>query len=137
MIHRNKNGLLNNVYRRKSKFRDGCQLSGHSHGFLSKLETFKSIGSSLWISMAHKTPSYDAKMLLKDVFDKLALVKFQINNNFTQNIDETHSKQPKIHKEIQSSLWILKISRKKSRTTNLETFANPNVCDFQKKFKNL
>jgi hypothetical protein len=40
--------------------------------------------------------------------------KFKISNNFKQNIDETHSKQPKIHMEIHTSQWILKIARKKS-----------------------
>jgi hypothetical protein len=48
------------------------------------------------------------KMLLKVVFDKAVFVKFKIVNNFKQNIDETYSKQPKIH----ASPWILKISRK-------------------------
>jgi hypothetical protein len=45
-------------------------------------------------------------MLLKVVFDKTALVKFKINNNFKQNIDETYSKQPKIHRKIHTSLRI-------------------------------
>jgi hypothetical protein len=40
----------------------------------------------------HKTPSYDTKMLLKAVIEKTAFVKFKINKNFKQNIDETHSK---------------------------------------------
>ncbi len=39
-------------------------------------------------------------MLLKVVFDKTSLGKFKISNNFTKNIDETHSKQPKIHRKI-------------------------------------
>ncbi len=34
-------------------------------------------------------------MLLKAIFDKTALLKFKICNNFKQNIDGTHSKQPK------------------------------------------
>ncbi len=65
-----------------------CQLSSHSHGFLIKLQIFKSIGPSLWISLggggigsAHKTPSCDTKKLGKDVFDKTVFVKFQISNN--------------------------------------------------------
>jgi hypothetical protein len=37
--------------------------------------------------LAHKTPSYDTKMLLKVVFDKTAVVKLKIRNNFRQNID--------------------------------------------------
>ena len=75
-----------------------CQLSSHSCGFLSGL-------------LAHKTPSYDTKMLLKVVFDKTVLVKFTISNSFKQNIDEKHSKQPKIHRKTHTSLslWILKI----------------------------
>jgi hypothetical protein len=48
-------------------------------------------------------------MLLKVFFDKTAVVKFRISNNYKQNIDETHAKQPKIHRKIQTSLWILKI----------------------------
>jgi hypothetical protein len=48
------------------------------------------------------------------VFDKIAFVNFKISNNFKQKIDETHSKQPKIHRKIHSSPWISKISRKKS-----------------------
>jgi hypothetical protein len=38
--------------------------------------------------LAHKTPSYDTKMLLKVVFDKTVLVKFKSSNSFKQNIDE-------------------------------------------------
>jgi hypothetical protein len=41
------------------------------------------------------------------VFDKTAFVKFNVSNNFKQNIDETHSKQLKIHWKIHTSLWIL------------------------------
>jgi hypothetical protein len=43
----------------------------------------------------------------------LSKLKIKISNNFKQNTDgtdETHSKQLKIH----TSLWIFKISRKKS-----------------------
>jgi hypothetical protein len=40
--------------------------------------------------LAHKTPSYDTKMLLKVVFDKTAFAKFKISNNFKQIVDETH-----------------------------------------------
>ncbi len=53
-----------------------------SHGFLSRLQIFKSIGPSLWISLAHKTPFYDTKMLLKVIFDKTAFVKVKISNYF-------------------------------------------------------
>jgi hypothetical protein len=71
----------------------------------------------------HKAPSYDTKKLQKIVFDKTAFVKFKINNNFEQKIDETHSKQPKIHRKIKTSLWILKVTRKNLPTKSLETFA--------------
>jgi hypothetical protein len=57
---------------------------------------------------------------------KTAFVKFKISNNFKQNIDKTHSKQPKIHKKIHTNLWILKISGKKS--------ANQKSRDFCKMF---
>ncbi len=73
-----------------------CQLSSYSRGFLSGLQIFKSIGPRLWISLVHKTPSYDTK-------GKTAFVKFQI---LDQNIDETHSKQQKF--------YIIKKSLKKS-----------------------
>jgi hypothetical protein len=39
-----------------------CQLSSHSHGFLSSLKIFKSAGSSLEISLLHKTPSMIQKL---------------------------------------------------------------------------
>jgi len=48
-------------------------------------------------------------MHLKVVFDKTEIVKFRICINFKHSIDETNSKQPKIH----TSQWILKFSRKK------------------------
>ncbi len=50
------------------------------------------------VSLAHKTPSYDTKMLLKVVFDKTAFVKFNISNNFKQNIDEALLKKTKIYR---------------------------------------
>jgi hypothetical protein len=65
-----------------------CQLSSHSHGFLSRLQIFTFIGPSLWISVAHKTPSYDTKMLLKVVIDKTAFLsnlRLVISYNFKQN----------------------------------------------------
>ncbi len=52
-------------------------------------------------------------MLLKVDFEKTVFEKFTISDNFKRNIDETHSKQPKIHGQIHTSLWILNISRKK------------------------
>ncbi len=60
------------------------------------------------------------------IFDKTAFFKFKISNNFKQNIDETDLKQPKIHRKIHTSPWILKISRKKS--------ANQKARDFSKIF---
>jgi hypothetical protein len=54
-------------------------------------------------------------MLLKVIFDKIAFVKFEICNNFKQNIDETDFKNNQtVYRKIRTSLWILKISRKKS-----------------------
>jgi hypothetical protein len=44
----------------------------------------------------------------KVVFDKTAFVKFKISNNFKQNIDETHSKQPKIRRKIHTNLKVSK-----------------------------
>ncbi len=49
-------------------------------------------------------------MLPKVVFDKAAFVKFQISNNFKQNIDEINSKPANIYRKIHTSVWILKIS---------------------------
>jgi hypothetical protein len=57
--------------------------------------------------------------------------KLKIINKLKQNIDETHSKQPKTRQKIQTSLWILKTSRKKSANQKLSKLL-PNVCIFQK-----
>ncbi len=73
--------------------------------------------------MAHKTPYYNTKMLLKVVFDKTAFIKFKICNNLNKTIDETLSKQLKLHRKIYTSLWIEKISRKKSANQSFDTFA--------------
>jgi hypothetical protein len=54
-------------------------------------------------------------------------VKYKNGNNFKQNIDETHSEQPKIHRKIHNSLWRLKIQEPKV------SIRLPNVCDFQNK----
>jgi hypothetical protein len=56
------------------------------------------------------------------IFDKTTFVKFTISNNLKKNLDETHSKQPKIHRKIHTSLWILKISRKKSANQKSRNF---------------
>ncbi len=65
------------------------------------------------------------------IFSKTVFAKFKINNNFKQNIDETDSKQPKTHKKIHTSLWILEISNKKICEPKVSILL-PNVCDFQK-----
>jgi hypothetical protein len=55
--------------------------------------------------------------MIQKCFSRSSFVTFEIfkiSNNFKENIDETHLKQPKIYKKIQASLWILKILRKKS-----------------------
>ncbi len=88
-----------------------CQLSSHSWGLFTRAQVFKTIGPSLLISLAQRTPSFDTNMLPKVVFNIKVFVKFKISNNSKQNMDETDSKQPKIHRKILTSLWILKISR--------------------------
>jgi hypothetical protein len=60
-------------------------------------------------------------MLLKVVF-----VKFKISNKFEQNIDETHSKQPKIHRKIQNPHQAMDFQNLKKKIHELK------VCDFQK-----
>ncbi len=50
-----------------------------------------------------RRPSYDTKKLLMLIV-KTVFVKFKISNNFKQNIDETHSKQPKTRRKIHTSL---------------------------------
>jgi hypothetical protein len=63
------------------------------------------------------------------VFDKTAFVKFKINNNFKQNSDETHSKQPKIH----TSLWIFKnLKKKKSANQKSRDFCQMFVISKKK-----
>ncbi len=44
-------------------------------------------------------------------------------------LDETDSKQSKIYRKINTSRWILKISRKKIRKPKV-SWHLPNVCDF-------
>ncbi len=82
-------------------------------------------------------------MLLKVIFDKTAFVKFNIRNNFKQNIGETHSKQPKVHRKIITNLYTLKIFREKILEPKVSRLF-PNVSDFHKEnhilgqgFKNL
>ncbi len=99
-----------------------CQLSSRSRGFFARVWILKSIGPSLWIYWAQKTPSYDTNMLAKVVFDKTEFVKFKISNNFKQNMMKNTSKQPKIHRKIYNSIWILKISREKSASQRSPDF---------------
>jgi hypothetical protein len=87
-----------------------------------------SIGPSLWIFLAHKTPSYDTKMLLKVFFDNTEFVKFKTSNNFKQNIDESHLKQPK----IRTSPWLFKISRKKLASQKSQDFCQMFVISKKK-----
>ncbi len=81
--------------------------------------------------MAHRTPSYNTKMLLKVIFDKTVFIKFKISNNFKQNIDEAHSKQPKVYRKIYSNLSTFKILRKKIPEPKVSRLF-PKVSDFRK-----
>ncbi len=58
--------------------RDGS----HRDNFGKSLETLSAVKSQSWpslrISLAHKTPYCNTKMLLKVVFDKTTFVKFKI-----------------------------------------------------------
>ena len=103
-----------------------CQLSSHSRRLFAMIYCRLLNPQSLayeFLSLAHKTPSYDKNMLPKIVYDKTDFVRFKISDNFKQNINKADSKQPKIHRKIHTSLWILKISRKKPLTKSLENFA--------------
>jgi hypothetical protein len=63
---------------------------------------------------------YTRNRLSKEVSDKAIFYKVNICTN---EIDVTDSKQPKIHREIHTSLWIFKISRKKSANQKSQAFA--------------
>ncbi len=71
-------------------------------------------------------------MLPTVFYDKRVFVKFKISNNFEQNIDETNLKQPKIHRKINTSPWILKSSRKKSSNQKFRDFCQISVISTQK-----
>jgi hypothetical protein len=75
--------------------------------------------------------SYDTTMLLKVFFDKTAFVKFKITKNFKQNIDETHSEQPKIH----TSPWILKTQEKKTVNQKSQDFCQMFVISKKKSIR--
>jgi hypothetical protein len=64
-------------------------------------------------------------MLLK-VYDKTAFA------NFKQNLDGILSKQPKLHWKIHTSLWMLKISRKKSPNLKSRDFCHKCVISKKK-----
>ncbi len=115
-----------------------CQLSSRSRGFFARVWIFKSIGPSPWISLAHKTPSYDTIIVPKVFFDKnmCVTVKFEISNYLKQNNDETDSEQPKIPRKIHTRLWILKTSRKKFANQKSRDFC-PNLFDPIKKIHRL
>jgi hypothetical protein len=72
---------------------------------------------------AHKTSSYDEKMLLEIVFDETAFVKFKINIKFKQKIDETHPKQPKSIGKSIPACGFKNLKKKNPKTKSLETFA--------------
>jgi hypothetical protein len=71
-------------------------------------------------------------MLPKVVFDKTAFVEFNLSNSIKQNIDETDSKQPKIHRTIHISPWISKMSRKKSANQKSQDFCQTFVISNKK-----
>jgi hypothetical protein len=62
---------------------------------------------------------------------KKEYIKFEINNKFKQNIDETHSKQPKIHRKNPYQPMDFENLKKKIREPKVSRLL-PNVCDFQK-----
>ncbi len=70
-------------------------------------------------------------------FDKTAFVQLKISNKLKQNIDNTHSKQQKIHRKIHNCLWILKISRKKSANLKSWDFCQMFVISKKKSIENL
>jgi hypothetical protein len=53
------------------------------------------MGPSLWISLEHKPPPYDTKMLLKVVFDKTVFVKFLLVITFNKTLMKHISKNQK------------------------------------------
>jgi hypothetical protein len=71
-------------------------------------------------------------MLLKVFFNEKAFLKFKISNNFKQNIDKIETKQPKIQGKIHTSLWITKISRKKSMNQKSQDFSQMFVISKKK-----
>jgi hypothetical protein len=71
-------------------------------------------------------------MLQKVVFALTDFVKFKIGNNFKQNIGETDSKQPKIHRKIHTNPMDFKNLKKKIREPKVSRLLR-NLCDFRKK----
>jgi hypothetical protein len=81
-------------------------------------------------SLAHKTPSYDTKIIPKVVFDKTICVKFKIlvlvlNKTLMKHIQNNQKSKGK-------SIPPMDFKNLKKRFVNqrLVTFAN--ICDFQK-----
>ncbi len=64
-----------------------------------------------------------------------SICKFKIINKFKQNIDETHSKQPKIYENPHQPMDFKNL-KKKNRELKVSTLL-PNVCDFQKEIHTL
>jgi hypothetical protein len=85
--------------------------------------------------MAHKTPSYETKMLLKVAYDKTAFVNLRLLINLNKKLMK-HIQNNQKYMKIHTSLWILKILRKKIRELKASTLL-PNVCDFQKEIHTL
>ncbi len=91
---------------------------------LAKIYGFCQLSSqSLWISLAHKTPSCDSNVLTKVVFDKTAFVNLKLVITLKKTvIKQIENNQKSIENPYPTSLWILKMSRKSPRTKSLETF---------------
>jgi hypothetical protein len=63
-----------------AKFYRFCQVSSHSRRSFARVQIFKSIGPNLWISLAHKTLSYDTIC-----FRRLSLIKKRDNFKISKN----------------------------------------------------
>jgi hypothetical protein len=94
-------------------------------------QILKSIGPNLWISLAHKTPTYDTRLLLKTIFDKPAFVKFKINNNLNKIIlKHIQNNQTSIGKSIPALAYKFENTQEKNPQTKVSRFLL-NFCDFQ------
>ncbi len=81
-----------------------------------------SIGPSLWISCRTRHHPVCQICFQKQSLIKQHLSNLKTSNNIQQSIDDTDLKQPKIHRKICTSLWILK-KEKNLRTKSLKIFA--------------